>query len=346
MKVLITGIAGFIGYFVSKKLIEKDFYIVGIDNINDYYSPELKYLRLEKLGISKENINYGYKTKSNKYQNLDFIKINLEDRSGIEKIFKEESFDYVIHLAAQAGVRYSLKYPFKYIDSNINGFMTILEGVRNNNIQHFIFASSSSVYGANKKTPFSENDRVDNPVSLYAATKKSNELMAYTYSHLFGIPSTGLRFFTVYGPLGRPDMAYFKFTNAIFNDREIEVYNFGKMKRDFTYIDDIVEGVFRLIQKVPENDNITTAPFKVYNIGNNHPVELLYFIEILEREIGKTAKKKFLPIQAGDVVETYADISELEKAVGFRPTTSIEEGLKRFVDWYKGEYMSLKAGLC
>lgn len=342
MKVLITGIAGFIGFFVCKKLLEKGFPIVGIDNINDYYSIDLKFLRLSKLGIDREKINYGLEVKSKFFENLSFIKLNLEDIEKIERLFEENSFDYVIHLAAQAGVRYSLIHPYKYIDSNIYGFMAVLEGMRKKKVKHFIFASSSSVYGASKKTPFSEFDRVDYPVSLYAATKKSNELMAYTYSHLFNIPSTGLRFFTVYGPFGRPDMAYFKFTDAIFKGREIEVYNYGKMKRDFTYIDDIVEGVIKLLDKIPERDDITGAPFKIYNIGNNKPVDLLYFIEIIEKELGKVAKKKFLPLQQGDVLETYADIKELERSIGFRPKMSIEDGLKRFIDWYKSEYINLK----
>ncbi len=341
-KVLITGIAGFIGYFLSERLSAEGYEILGIDNINDYYRTELKYLRLRSLGFEKKNISYGTKIKSKKNSNLYFIKINLEDREAVEKIFKEESFDYIIHLAAQSGVRYSIDNPFKYIDSNINGFMTVIEGLRRCKAKHFIFASSSSVYGANKKLPFSEKDRVDCPISLYAATKKSNELIAYTYSHLFGIPSTGLRFFTVYGPMGRPDMAYFKFTEAIINDKEIEVYNFGKMRRDFTYIDDIVEAIIKLLDKTPKKDDIKGAPYKIYNIGNNKPVEILYFINILEREIGKKAIIRLLPLQPGDVLETYADITELEKLTGFRPKTTIEEGLRKFVRWYIDEYRYFK----
>lgn len=325
--VLITGCAGFIGFHLAQRLLLNDYSIIGIDQMNHYYDVGLKVARLSKL---TEN------------QNFTFEQISIEDREAVERIFSKYKFDVVIHLAAQAGVRYSLENPHAYIDSNIVGFMNILEGCRQHEIKHLIFASSSSVYGANKKVPFSTEDRVDNPVSLYAATKKSNELMAYTYSHLYQLPVTGLRFFTVYGPWGRPDMSYFKFTKAIFNGQPIQVYNSGNMKRDFTYIDDIVEGIVRLLDKKPDSiqspDLLSKSPYKIYNIGNNQPVELLNFIRVIEEKIGIQAIKEFLPMQAGDVPVTYADVEDLMEDVGFKPKTKIEEGLEKFIEWYKEFY--------
>lgn len=331
-KVLVTGAAGFIGFHLSKKLLEKNYTVIGIDNINDYYSPSLKEDRLRLL---------------KQYSNFSFFKINLREKEKVDNIFNNFKFDYVIHLAAQAGVRYSLENPYAYIDSNIIGFMNILEACRFNPVKHLLYASSSSVYGGNKTVPFSTNHNVDHPVSLYAATKKSNELMAHTYSHLYNIPTTGLRFFTVYGPWGRPDMAYFSFAKNIIEGKPIKVFNYGKMKRDFTYIDDIVEGVVRLIPLVPksnenwDNKDISSsfAPYKIYNIGNNHPVELEKFIAILEEKIGKRAMKEYLSMQSGDVERTYADIGDLEKNINFKPSTSIEDGLELFVDWFKNYYL-------
>ncbi len=333
MKYLITGAAGFIGFHLSKRLLEQGKNVVGLDNINDYYDVNLKKSRLREL----EN-NPGF----------TFYKLDLIDREGIEKLFSENEFDYVVNLAAQAGVRYSLENPHAYIDCNIVGFLNILEGCRHNNIKHLVFASSSSVYGANTKMPFSVHHNVDHPVSLYAATKKSNELMAHTYSSLYKLPCTGLRFFTVYGPLGRPDMALFLFTKAILENKPIDVFNHGKMKRDFTYIDDIVEGIVRLVDNVSkpnpgwngdEPDSATSyAPYKLYNIGNNNPVELMDFIEVLEECLGKKAIKNLMPIQPGDVPATYADIDDLSKDVGFKPSTPIGDGIKKFVEWYREYY--------
>ncbi|HPZ08895.1 MAG TPA: NAD-dependent epimerase/dehydratase family protein, partial [Candidatus Eremiobacteraeota bacterium] len=300
--ILVTGIAGFIGFHITRRLIKEAYEVTGMDNINNYYDRELKYGRLKELGINKEFIDYN---KLLFYKNLKFLKLNLEDRENIELLFKREKFDFVINLAAQPGVRYSIENPYIYVDSNIKGFLNILEGCRHNSVKHLLFASSSSIYGLNEIKPFSIHNNVDHPISLYAATKKANELMAHTYSHLYNIPVTGLRFFTVYGPWGRPDMAYFKFTEAIFKEKTIDIYNKGKMKRDFTFIDDIVEGIIRLIKKIPRRNKnwngltpdpgTSPAPFKLYNIGNNNPVELMYFISLLEHEIGKTAKKNFLP---------------------------------------------------
>lgn len=333
MTYLITGAAGFIGFHLSSRLLEQGKSVVGIDNLNDYYDVNLKKTRLRKL---EENPGFS------------FFKLDLVDRKGIEKLFSENKFDYVVNLAAQAGVRYSLTNPHAYIDSNIVGFLNILEGCRYNNVKHLLFASSSSVYGANTKMPFSVHHNVDHPVSLYAATKKSNELMAHTYSSLYKLPCTGLRFFTVYGPLGRPDMALFLFTKAIIENRPIDVFNLGKMKRDFTYIDDIVEGVVRLMHKVPVPDKCwngdgpdpatSYAPYRIYNIGNNNPVELMKFIEVLEDCLGRKAEKNLLPIQPGDVPATYADVDDLVNDVGFKPSTSIEEGVKKFVAWYLEYY--------
>ena len=331
MKYLVTGAAGFIGYFVAKRLCEQGHQVIGIDNLNDYYDPKLKLARLEQI---------------EHFDNFTFIKMDLADRDGIAKLFTEEQFERVIHLAAQAGVRYSIENPMAYIDSNLVGMATILEGCRHNKVQHLVYASSSSVYGMNEKMPFSTEDAVDHPVSLYAATKKSNELMAHSYSNLYDLATTGLRFFTVYGPWGRPDMAPFLFTDAILNDREIKVFNHGKMKRDFTYIDDIVEGIIRIQAVVPVRnpDNTNTspasskAPYKVFNIGNNDPIELMTFIEAIEDAAGKKAQKNYMPMQAGDVPATFADIDSLKEAVGFKPDTDIEYGMQQFVAWFKTYY--------
>jgi len=336
MKILVTGSAGFIGMHLCRRLLERGQQVIGLDNINDYYDVNLKHDRLKQLEGR---------------EGFTFIRCPLEDREAIAVLFNSEKFDVVVNLAAQAGVRYSLQNPHAYIDSNILGFLNILEGCRHNSVKHLVFASSSSVYGANGKIPFSEHDSTDHPVSLYAATKKTNELMAHTYAHLYGIPVTGLRFFTVYGPWGRPDMAYFSFTKAILEGKPIDIYNCGRMRRDFTYIDDIVEGIV-LITDVPpvsnaswnsENPDPATsfAPYRIYNIGNNNPVELGQFIEVLEEKLGKKAVKNMLPMQPGDVTVTYANVDDLMDAVGFKPVTDIEEGLEKFVAWYK-EYYSGK----
>ncbi len=348
MKILVTGTAGFIGYHLAKRLLDRGDEVVGLDNINDYYDLRVKYGRLEDCGIKKDTIEYGKLIKSSNYPNYSFIKLNLEDREAIDKLFREQKFDRVCNLAAQAGVRYSLTNPYAYVDSNMVGFVNILEACRQNNIEHLAYASSSSVYGLNENMPFSTHDNVDHPISLYAASKKSNELMAHTYSHLFNLPTTGLRFFTVYGPWGRPDMALFLFTKAILEDRAIDVYNYGNMKRDFTYIDDIVEGVVRVIDNPPKgNDNwsgknpdpsSSKAPYKIYNIGNNNPVKLMDFIEAIEKAIGKEAKKNLLPIQPGDVPATWADVSDLIEDLGYKPATPIEEGVEKFVKWYRKFY--------
>lgn len=335
-KILITGTAGFIGFHLSKKLLDLGYEIIGIDNLNDYYDVNLKLDRLKQLENRK---------------NFKFIKLDIVDRNNLLKLFSDENFDVAVNLAAQAGVRYSLVNPYVYIDSNINGFINILEGARHNKVKHLVYASSSSVYGANTKMPFSIHHNVDHPVSLYAATKKANELMAHTYASLYKIPCTGLRFFTVYGPWGRPDMALFSFTKAILKGDPIDVYNFGKMKRDFTYVDDIIESLSRIIKKIPEpdpnwnSDNpdsaTSYAPYRIYNIGNNNPVELIRFIEVLEGYLGKKANKKFLPIQSGDVPATYADVNDLIKDIGFKPATSIEKGIEKFVGWYKEYYKDI-----
>jgi UDP-glucuronate 4-epimerase len=328
MKFLVTGAAGFIGNFVAEKLCQQGHDVVGLDNLNDYYDPNLKFARLKRI---------------EHFDNFSFVKMDLADREGIADLFTTEKFERVIHLAAQAGVRYSIENPMAYIDSNIVGFTTILEGCRHNNVKHLVYASSSSVYGANKKIPFSTDDNVDHPVSLYAATKKSNELMAHTYSHLYGLPTTGLRFFTVYGPWGRPDMAPFLFTDAIANERSINVFNNGKMQRDFTYIDDIVEGVMRIQGIIPKATETTSINgsllYKVYNIGNNQPVELEQFITCIENALGKKAVKNYMPMQDGDVVRTYADVSALEKTINFRPKTDLQVGINNFVDWFSKRYV-------
>ena len=332
-KVLITGAAGFIGFFLSKRLLDEGVEVVGIDNLNDYYDPGLKKSRLAVL---------------EPFDKFSFVELDMANRPGMEALFNQHSFDVVVNLAAQAGVRYSLENPHSYVDSNVVGFVNILEGCRHSSVKHLVFASSSSVYGGNTKTPFSVHDNVDHPVSLYAATKKSNELMAHSYSHLYGLPATGLRFFTVYGPWGRPDMAYFLFTKAILAGQPINVFNHGKMKRDFTYIDDIVEGVMRVMKKQPQanpdwdryNADPATSycPYRVYNIGNNQQETLMHFIEVLEDCLGKKAEKNFMPMQNGDVPATYANVDDLTRDVGFKPSTSIEDGLKKFVDWYRGYY--------
>jgi len=332
-KILVTGCAGFIGFHLAKRLLADGWEVVGLDNLNSYYDVALKEARLAQL---------------EGHPNFVFYKAALEDQGAVEEIFSNNFIKIAINLAAQAGVRYSLERPRVYIDSNVVGFLNILEACRYHNVEHLIFASSSSVYGANQKMPFSVHDNVDHPVSLYAATKKADELMAHTYSHLYGLPVTGLRFFTVYGPWGRPDMALFIFTRSILEGRPIKVFNYGKMRRDFTYIDDVVEGVVRLLDKKPAPDpdwdpvnpdpGTSSAPYRVYNIGNNRPVELDKFIGTLEKALGKTAQKEYLPLQPGDVPETYADVDDLFQAVGFRPVTPIEEGIEKFVAWYKDFY--------
>jgi len=333
MKILITGAAGFIGFHLSRWLLQEGNSIVGIDNLNGYYDVNLKKARLDQLSGSGT---------------FTFFKLSLEDRQGIASLFQSERFDCVVNLAAQAGVRYSLVNPYSYVESNIAGFLNILEGCRHTNVAHLVFASSSSVYGANTKMPFSVHHNVDHPVSLYAATKKANELMAHTYSSLYGIPCTGLRFFTVYGPWGRPDMALFLFTKAILEKRPIDVFNYGNMQRDFTYIDDIVEGIVRVVRTIPKPDAAwdsdspdsatSYAPYKLYNIGNNAPVALMKYIEVLEDCLGMKAEKNLLPLQDGDVPATYADVDDLTRDIGFKPSTPVEVGVKKFVEWYRNYY--------
>lgn len=339
MKILVTGSAGFIGFHLAKVLLKRGDEVVGLDNINDYYDVNLKYARLNELGIDarhcEERSNPSL-IQSSTYPKHKFIKANLEDRDTINKLFEEEKFDIVCNLAAQAGVRYSIQNPYAYIESNILGFINILEACRNYGMKNLVYASSSSVYGLNEAQPFKTTDKTDTPISLYAATKKSNELMAHTYSHLYGINTVGLRFFTVYGPWGRPDMAPMLFSDAILNDRAIKVFNYGKMSRDFTYIDDIVNGIVNIIDLQLKNED--KRAYKLYNIGNNSPVELLEFIETLEKAIGKEAKKEFLPIQDGDVESTYADVSDLIADFGYKPDTKLSEGINEFVKWYRGFY--------
>lgn len=333
MKTLVTGAAGFIGFHLTKRLLGRGDAVIGIDNLNDYYDVNLKKARLAQL-----EGNSGF----------TFLQASLEDKDTLLDVFKKHTVDTVVNLAAQAGVRYSLINPYSYVDSNVYGFLNILEGCRHHGVKHLVFASSSSVYGLNTTMPFSVHHNVDHPISLYAATKKANELMAHTYSYLYNIPSTGLRFFTVYGPWGRPDMALFLFTKAILNNEPIKVFNHGKMQRDFTYIDDIVEGVIRTMAKTPEPNSDWTgdtpdtasscAPYRLYNIGNNNPVELMQFITVLEETLGKEAQKKFLPLQPGDVPATYADVDDLIRDVDFQPKTSVETGIRNFVEWYKSYY--------
>lgn len=344
MKILITGTAGFIGFHLALALARRGDQVIGIDNINDYYDVSVKYGRLEHSGFSGP-YEFGKLIPSDKYPDLTFIRMNLEDREGLENLFKSQKFDRVCNLAAQAGVRYSLTNPYAYVDSNVVGYVNLLECCRHHDIDHFVFASSSSVYGLNETQPFSTHHNVDHPISLYAATKKSNELMAHTYAHLYGLPCTGLRFFTVYGPWGRPDMALFLFTRAILEDRPVDVFNNGHMQRDFTYIDDIVEGVVRVLDKAPEGNPgwdgrhpdpaSSVAPYRLYNIGNNNPVQLMDFIAALEKTLGKKARKNFLPLQPGDVPSTYADVQDLVHDLGYKPATSVEEGIDKFVRWYR-----------
>ena len=348
MKILVTGAAGFIGSYVCKYLLSRGDEVVGLDNINSYYDINLKYGRLLTLGIEGNAVNWYLFVESNVYEKFRFIRMNLEDKQAMQMLFANERFDKVVNLAAQAGVRYSIENPYAYVESNIDGFLNVLEGCRHYRVKHLIYASSSSVYGLNGKVPFSENDSVAHPVSLYAATKKSNELMAHTYSHLYAIPTTGLRFFTVYGPWGRPDMSPFLFAGAILNNRPIKVFNNGDMLRDFTYIDDIVEGVLRVIDHVPEpnlnwNDqnpepSSSKAPYKIYNIGNSHPVKLMDFIEAIEKAIGHPADKIYFPMQPGDVYQTNADTTALERELGFKPNKSIIEGVRDTIDWYRSFY--------
>jgi UDP-glucuronate 4-epimerase len=352
MKILITGSAGFIGFHLAQQCIGRGDEVLGLDCINDYYDINLKYDRLQLTGISKNSIQYGKITQSEKHRNYRFIKLKLEDRQAINQLFATEKFDKVCHLAAQAGVRYSLENPHAYIDSNIVGFINILEACRHTYVKHLAYASSSSVYGLNESMPFSTRDNVDHPISLYAASKKSNELMAHTYSHLFDLPTTGLRFFTVYGPWGRPDMALFLFTKAILNDEPIDIYNHGNMQRDFTYVGDIVNGLLRVIDNPPKGDkkwtgkkpdpSCSVAPYKTYNIGNSSPVKLMDFISALEESLGKKAEKNYLPMQAGDVPATWADVDDLVEDLGYKPTIKVEEGIETFVEWYKAYYLSHK----
>jgi len=327
---LVTGAAGFIGFHLASRLLDRGGEVVGLDNLNDYYDPVLKRARLARLEGRP---------------GFTFVRLDLADREGMASLFERYRFSRVVNLAAQAGVRYSLENPWSYIDSNVQGFMTVLEGCRHHGAEHLVFASSSSVYGLNTRMPFSVHHNVDHPVSLYAATKKANELMAHTYAHLYGIPTTGLRFFTVYGPWGRPDMALFKFTKAILEGRPIDVYNHGRMRRDFTYIDDIVEGVIRVLDRAPSPDpgwtgddpdpGSSPAPYRLYNIGNDNPVELMEFIGAIEEALGRKAEKRFLPLQPGDVPATWADVDDLVRDAGFRPATPIREGIRRFVVWYR-----------
>lgn len=335
MNYLVTGAAGFIGYFVCQRLLADGHQVTGLDNLNDYYDVNLKLARLAQLEDKP---------------GFTFIKLDLADREGMAALFSENKFDRVIHLAAQAGVRYSIDNPLAYVDANLVGFMNVLEGCRHNKVKHLLYASSSSVYGMNRKQPFDTRDNVDHPISLYAATKKANELMAHTYSHLYGLPTTGMRFFTVYGPWGRPDMALFKFTKAILADKNIDVYNHGEMCRDFTYIDDVTESIIRLQDIIPEpqpqwtvesgDGSQSSAPYVLYNIGNNNPIKLMTYIEALESALGVVARKNMLPMQPGDVHETSSDSRPLYEVTGFKPQTQVPEGVKRFVDWYKDYYQS------
>lgn len=348
MKYLVTGTAGFIGFHVAKKLLDRGDEVVGLDIINDYYDINLKYARLESMGISKDLIEKGKVISSQSLEGYSFVQLDLADKDALSQLFQDQKFDVVVHLAAQAGVRHSLTHPEVYIQSNIIAFLNILECCRFNPVKHLVYASSSSVYGANEKMPFSTSDSVDHPISLYAASKKSNELMAHTYSHLFNIPTTGLRFFTVYGPWGRPDMALFLFTEAILKGEPIKVFNYGKMKRDFTYIDDIVEGILRVADR-PAQPNAEfdpmnpdpgsgKAPYKVYNIGNSAPVLLMDYIRAVEKGLGKEAKMDLLPLQPGDVPASHADVDDLIRDTGYKPDTKIEDGVKAFTDWYLDYY--------
>jgi len=352
MKILVTGTAGFIGYFLAKKLLERGDEVVGLDNINDYYDVNLKYARLNELGIKKEDVKENEFAHSSKYSKHKFIKMDLANTEKMYKLFEEEKFDAVMNLAAQAGVRYSLENPHAYIQSNVVGFMNILEACRHNDVKNLAYASSSSVYGLNKSQPFKTSDHTDHQVSVYAATKKSNEMLAHTYAHLYGISATGLRFFTVYGPWGRPDMAPMLFADAILNDRAIKVFNHGKMSRDFTYVEDIVDGIIKVIDNPAQADkefdannpdpSVSSAPYKLYNIGNNAPVSLMGFIETLEDKLGIEAKKNFMDMQDGDVVSTYADTNDLIKNFNYKPDTNLSDGIGEFVEWYREFYKKTK----
>ena len=343
-----TGAAGFIGSYVCKRLLDRGDVVVGLDNINTYYDVSLKYGRLSTLGIQQEHVDWYRFIESNLFENFRFVRMNLEDKQVMQMLFANECFDKVVNLAAQAGVRYSLENPYAYVESNIDGFLNVLEGCRHYQVKHLVYASSSSVYGLNGKVPFSEKDSIAHPVSLYAATKKSNELMAHTYSHLYGIPSTGLRFFTVYGPWGRPDMSPFLFTDAMLHGHAIKVFNHGDMLRDFTYIDDIVESVLRVIDHIPVSNShwsaqapdpsSSTAPYKIYNIGNSHPVKLMDFIQAIEEAIGHPAEKVYLPMQPGDVYQTNADTTALQQELGFKPNKPIKEGVRETIEWYRSFY--------
>ncbi|OGQ98645.1 MAG: capsule biosynthesis protein CapI [Deltaproteobacteria bacterium RIFOXYA12_FULL_61_11] len=348
MKVLVTGAAGFIGYHLVGRCLAEGYDVVGLDCINHYYDPAIKYARLGRHGLATERLVPGTLVQSELHPAYRFVKLQLEERQALHDLFAVEKFDAVCHLAAQAGVRYSLKNPYAYLDSNYHGFLNILEGCRHNGVGHLVYASSSSVYGLNQHMPFSTSDSVDHPVSLYAASKKANELMAHAYAYLYGLPTTGLRFFTVYGPWGRPDMALFLFTQAILAGRPIDVFNHGDMERDFTYIDDIVEGLHRVLRRPPSPSKdwdperpdpaASPAPYALYNIGNGAPVRLLDYIEALERELGRTAERNFLPLQAGDVPATFADTTALLRDFDYRPATPVAEGIRRFVAWYREFY--------
>ncbi len=342
-KVLITGTAGFIGFHLSNKLISEGYEVFGLDSINEYYDVKLKLARLSQLGFDTEQIKYN-KLISSKTNGHKFIKVDLKDKENIDRLFRNNKFEIVINLAAQAGVRYSLENPYEYVDTNVSGFLNILEACRNNSIEHLVFASSSSVYGLNETIPFKESDLTDHPISMYAATKKNNELMAHTYAHLFDLPCTGLRFFTVYGPWGRPDMALFLFTDAIVKGKSVKIFNDGEMYRDFTYVDDIVDGISRVLTSAPLGgdlfdakrpiSNISSAKYKIFNIGNSNPVSLMDFVKAIEEKIGKKAIKEFLPMQPGDVLRTFAETKELNTLTGFKPQTTVDEGVANFIDWY------------
>jgi len=348
MKVLITGTAGFIGFHLANLLVDKNFEVTGLDNINDYYDIELKYNRLKKAGINRQQIDWNKVVRSEKSENYEFIRLDLEDKENLFRLFSDKQFDVVINLAAQAGVRYSLTNPDVYIKSNITGFLNILEACRAYPVKNLIYASSSSVYGLNRYMPFSVSSNVDHPVSLYATSKKSNELMAHTYSHLFGIPTIGLRFFTVYGPWGRPDMALFIFTKAILEGKPITVFNYGNMERDFTYIDDIVQGISRMVTKPPvpgadwnpekPDPSFSSAPYRLYNIGNSSPVKLMDFIRAIENALGRKATMDLQPIQPGDVEKTWADVDALGRDYDYKPATPVKEGIARFIEWYRKYY--------
>lgn len=351
MKILLTGTAGFIGFHLAKKLIQAGHEVIGLDSINDYYDVNLKYARLSESGIAKDKIEYNKLVVSSQSPSYRFIQLKLEDREKLMELFRNEKFEGVCNLAAQAGVRYSLTNPYAYIDSNIIGFINILEACRHNQVKHLVYASSSSVYGLNEEIPFSEKDNVDHPISLYAATKKSNELMAHTYSYLYGLPTTGLRFFTVYGPWGRPDMALFIFTKAILEGKPIQVFNNGEMERDFTYIDDIVEGIFRILTSTPPKGNpdwngkepdpsSSPAPYKIFNIGNSKPVKLMDFIHAIEENVGKKAIIEYMPMQAGDVRKTWADVNGLLENYDFSPLNDITSGISAFIYWFKNYYLN------